>query len=223
MINSVEKDMLYMSVNRRNESFEVKDNMTSMEKFLKRSLDIICSLMGLILLSPIFLVTYVALKLQGEGSVIFKQERIGYLGKPFYMYKFRTMRVNAEIDGPQLAIKNDDRLTRIGKFLREHHLDELPQFWNVFIGDMSMVGYRPERKYFIDQIMKEDPRYECLFQLKPGVTSEATLYNGYTNTMEKMLERLNMDLRYLETASLGKDIAIILKTFKVIIFGEKDK
>jgi lipopolysaccharide/colanic/teichoic acid biosynthesis glycosyltransferase len=131
------------------------------------------------------------------------------------------MHVNAENDGPQLAIKNDVRLTRIGKFLREHHLDELPQFWNVFIGDMSMVGYRPERKYFIDQIMAEDSRYKCLFQIKPGVTSEATLYNGYTNTMEKMLERLNMDLRYLETATVAKDIMIIFKTFRVIILGDK--
>ena len=221
MIKSAKEDMLYMSVNRRNECFEVEDNMTSVGKFVKRILDIVCSFLGLVLLSPIFLITYLALKWQGEGSVIFKQERIGYQGKPFYMYKFRTMHVNAENDGPQLAIKNDVRLTRIGKFLREHHLDQLPQFWNVFIGDMSMVGYRPERQYFIDQIMAEDSRYKCLFQIKPGVTSEATLYNGYTNTMEKMLERLNMDLRYLETATVAKDIMIIFKTFRVIILGDK--
>lgn len=223
MINHAEKDMLYMSVNRRSERFEVKGTMSSAEKALKRSVDIVCSLIGLVLLSPVFLCVFIALKLQGEGSVIFKQERIGYKGQPFFMYKFRTMRVDAETDGPQLAVKNDCRLTSVGKFLREHHLDELPQFWNVFIGDMSMVGPRPERQYFIDQIMKEDPRYVYLFQVRPGVTSEATLYNGYTNTMDKMLERLNMDLRYLESASVWKDIAIIFKTIRIIAFGDKDK
>ena len=120
MIKSAKEDMLYMSVNRRNECFEVEDNMTAVGKFVKRILDIVCAFLGLVLLSPIFLITYLALKWQGEGSVIFKQERIGYQGKPFYMYKFRTMHVNAENDGPQLAIKNDVRLTyrinTIGKF-----------------------------------------------------------------------------------------------------------
>ncbi len=220
MINNEAKDMLYMSVDRRAECFEVKGAMSPVGKAMKRMLDVVCALIGLTLLLPIFIIVFIALKLQGEGSVLFSQERIGYGGKPFKMYKFRTMRMDAEAEGPQLAVKDDERLTKVGKFLRAHHLDELPQFWNVLIGDMSMVGYRPERRYFIDLIMKEDPRYTCLFQLRPGVTSEATLYNGYTNTMEKMLERLNMDLRYLETASVWKDLSIMLKTVKIMFFGD---
>ncbi len=221
MINIGNEDMQYMSVNRRAESFDVVNAMTGWEKLLKRATDIVCALIGLVLLSPLFLIVFIALKCQGQGSAIFSQERIGLHGKPFNMYKFRTMRTDAEAEGPQLAVKDDDRLTRVGKFLREHHLDELPQFWNVLIGDMSMVGYRPERQYFINLIMKEDSRYSCLFQVRPGVTSEATLYNGYTNTMEKMLERLNMDLHYLETASFLKDLSIMLKTVKVMVFGDK--
>ena len=118
-----------------------------------------------------------------------------------------------------LAQKQDARLTPIGKFLRNHHLDELPQLWNVVKGDMSFVGYRPERKYFIDQIMQHDVRYASLYQMRPGITSDATIYNGYTDTMEKMLERLSMDLHYLKTASLKGDVIIILKTLGLVAKG----
>ena len=129
-----------------------------------------------------------------------------------------TQLADAEPDGkPKLQQEGDARLTPVGRFLRRHHLDELPQLWNVLRGDMSLVGYRPERQYFIDQIMERDPRYADLFQMRPGVTSEATVYNGYTDTMEKMLERLNMDLHYLETASLRKDFSIIFHTFSAVI------
>jgi lipopolysaccharide/colanic/teichoic acid biosynthesis glycosyltransferase len=131
------------------------------------------------------------------------------------------MTENAEQNGPQLEIANDPRLTKVGKVLRKHHLDELPQLFNVLIGEMSLVGYRPERKFFIDQIMEKDARYECLYQMRPGLTSEATLYNGYTNSVEKMLERLNMDLRYLEMGSIRTDIKIILSTIKLIVLGGK--
>ena len=132
------------------------------------------------------------------------------------------MVVNNEQNGmPMLAEPNDDRLTKIGKFLRLHHLDELPQLWNVLKGDMSFIGPRPERKYFIDQIMKIDTRYEQLYAIRPGVTSYATLYNGYTDTMEKMLRRLELDLYYMEHQSWQIDISIIFKTFTNIIFGKK--
>ena len=137
------------------------------------------------------------LKRQKNGPAIFSQERIGYRGKPFTIYKFRTLS-KAE-DKPQLVAKCDDsNSTKTERFLREHHLDELPQLWNVLIGDMSLVGPRPERKYYIDQIMEIDNSYVLIYEMRPGLTSEATLYNGYTDSMEKMLKRLQMDIHYLE-------------------------
>ena len=188
----------------------------------KRLFDITFSIIGLLIFSPLYLIIFLGIKLSCEGPVIFKQERIGKNGKPFYIYKFRTMIVNNELDGiPQLAEPNDQRLTKFGKFLRSHHLDELPQLWNVLIGDMSFVGYRPERKYFIDQIMEHDPRYVELYQMRPGITSYATLYNGYTDTMEKMLRRLELDLYYMEHQSWELDLSIIFKTFTKIAFGKK--
>ncbi len=215
--------MIYKSVNRTRDDKSIILKQTLLGRLAKRALDVVCSGLGLLLLSPVFLIICLCLKIQGKGSVIFSQERIGKGGKPFKIYKFRTMRVNAELKGPQLAIKNDDRLTPIGKFLRAHHLDELPQFWNIFRGDMSVVGYRPERQFFIDKIIKEDPRYKLLFQMRPGLTSEATLYNGYTNTLDEMLRRLEMDLLYLQETSLLKDLEIILKTAGAIISGRLKK
>ena len=176
----------------------------------------------MILFSPLFLICYLAVKSEDGGPAIFKQERIGHFGRPFYIYKFRSMRLDAEKHGPALyAGGKDGRLTRIGKFLREHHLDELPQLWNVFCGDMAFIGPRPERQFFIDQIMKEDPRYRFLFQIRPGVTSYATLYNGYTDTLEKMVRRLRYDLFYLEHRSWGFDFKILFMTFMSIVFGKK--
>lgn len=138
------------------------------------------------------------------------------------MYKFRTMIVGTEPDGiPQLAEVDDKRLTRFGRFLRAHHLDELPQLWNVLKGDMAFIGPRPERQFFIDKIMQQDPRYERLYAIRPGVTSYATLHNGYTNTMEKMLKRLELDLYYLEHYSLAMDMKILWETFTSIISGKK--
>ena len=131
------------------------------------------------------------------------------------------MKVNAEELGPKLYSANDDRLMRIGSFLRSHHLDELPQMWNVLKGDMSFIGPRPERKYFIDKIMEHDKRYTYLYQIRPGVTSYATLYNGYTDTMEKMLRRLELDLYYLQNRSWWFDFSILFKTFINIVFGKK--
>ncbi len=196
--------------------------MNCAERLVKRTFDILASFVGLLLLSPAFLYVYVRLKRQGDGPVIFRQERIGLGGRPFHILKFRTMRMDAEREGkPMLAEAGDDRLTPVGKFLREHHLDELPQLWNVFVGDMSFVGPRPERKYFIDLIMKENPDYIYLYRMRPGITSLATIYNGYTDTMEKMLIRLQMDLEYLQKRSLWLDLRIVLTTVSLIGHGKK--
>lgn len=188
----------------------------------KRLFDFIVALIGIVLLAPVFIILYIGQKLSYKGPAIFCQERIGLGGRPFTIYKFRTMVVNNENDGvPQLAEVDDERLTKFGKFLRSHHLDELPQLFNVLKGDMSFVGPRPERKYFIDQIMAHDSRYERLYAIRPGVTSYATLYNGYTDTMEKMLRRLELDLYYMENYSWRFDIKIIWKTIVSIVFGKK--
>jgi lipopolysaccharide/colanic/teichoic acid biosynthesis glycosyltransferase len=180
------------------------------------------SLTGILLLSPLYLIIFIGQKLTYHGPAFFCQERIGLGGRPFYIYKFRTMIVDSESNGiPQLAEPQDERLTKFGKFLRSHHLDELPQLWNVLKGDMSFVGPRPERKYFIDQIIQHDPRYTELYAIRPGITSYATLYNGYTDTMEKMLRRLELDLYYMENWSWKFDLQIISKTVLSILFGKK--
>ena len=200
----------------------IKDGMNAFERFLKRSFDIVFSFFGILLLIPVFVIIYVIMRIQGGGPVIFRQERLGYKGKPFNILKYRTMVVDSESNGePQLAQKNDDRLTPFGKFLREHHLDELPQLWNVLVGDMSFVGPRPERKFFIDKIMKENANYEYIYLMRPGLTSRATVYNGYTDTMEKMLTRLEMDLDYLQNRSLLLDLKIIFITVASIVNGKK--
>ncbi len=189
---------------------------------IKRLLDIIGSLVGLVVFSPVFLAAYVSLKLSASGPAIYRQERIGRGGKPFFIYKFRTMVEDSEVGGiPLLAEENDVRLTKVGRFLRSHHLDELPQLWNVLRGDMSFVGYRPERKYFIDKIMEIRPDYAELYKIRPGITSFATLYNGYTNTMEKMIRRLDLDLEYLRNMSLAEDMKIVACTFFSIVSGRK--
>ena len=200
----------------------VLDGMNELERNTKRFFDFFTAIVSLIIFSPLFLVCYILVKREDGGPAIFKQERIGRFGRPFYIYKFRSMRVDAEKDGPALyQHENETRMTKIGKFLREHHLDELPQLWNVVKGDMAFIGPRPERKYFIDKIMEHDSRYSYLYQIRPGVTSYATLYNGYTDTMDKMLRRLELDLYYLEHRSWWLDIQIIVKTFINIVFGKK--
>ena len=200
----------------------VKDGMNVFERSMKRSVDFAVAVFCLVVFSPLFIICYLAVKLGDGGPVIFSQERIGRHGKPFNIYKFRSMKVDAEKDGPALyQHESDKRMTRVGRFLRDHHLDELPQLWNVIKGDMAFIGPRPERKYYIDQILERDPRYRCLYQIRPGVTSYATLYNGYTDTMEKMLRRLELDLYYLEHRSWQLDASILAKTFLNIAFGKK--
>lgn len=199
-----------------------RNKMTIIARMLKRFFDVIGSFVALIVTSPAFIVIYIMIKHEDGGPAIFKQERIGQGGKPFTLYKFRSMVVKSESDGkPALCQKDDMRLTKVGKFIREHHLDELPQFWNVLKGEMSFVGPRPERKFFVDKITAINPDYELLYQIKPGLFSPATLYNGYTDTMEKMLERLRMDLKYLRERSLWLDFKIIVLTVSSIVSGKK--
>ncbi|MGN1218467.1 MAG: sugar transferase [Phocaeicola sp.] len=196
--------------------------MNITHKIIKRGMDITVSAFSLIVFSPLFLYCYIAIRKEDGEPVIFSQERIGLHGKPFFIYKFRSMKVDAEKEGMALFNKDrEDNLTKIGRTLRDHHLDELPQLWNVLKGDMSFVGPRPERKYYIDQIMQRNPKYELLYQIRPGVTSYATLYNGYTDTMEKMLRRLELDLYYLDHNSLLFDMKILWMTFKNIVLGKK--
>lgn len=189
--------------------------------FFKRVFDITAALLSFIIFAPIIIIIWILIKLEDGESVIFKQERIGYKGKPFIIYKFRSMRVDAEKNNiPKLAEEDDNRLTKTGRFIRRHHLDEFPQLWNVLKGDMSFVGPRPEREFFIKEILKINPDYVLLYQIRPGLFSEATLYNGYTDTIEKMLLRLDMDLEYLEKMSIWLDVKVILLTTLYIISGK---
>ncbi len=201
----------------------IKDNMTAFGRRCKRVIDCIAAAVAMVIFAPLFAICYIAIRREDGGPAIYAQERIGWHGKPFKIYKFRSMRLDAEKMGPQLSHsggENDPRLTKVGAFIRAHHLDELPQLWNVFVGDMAFVGPRPERKFYIDQIMEHDKRYSYLYQVRPGVTSYATLYNGYTDTMEKMLRRLELDLYYLSHRSFLFDLKILFNTFCSIIFGK---
>lgn len=196
--------------------------MGAAERSIKRMTDVVCAALGLVLLSPVFIVIAVLLKCQRDGRVFFSQERIGYGGKLFNIYKFRTMSSVVEDEGPQLISMPDAaQSTRVERFIRRHHLDELPQLWNVLKGDMSLVGPRPERRYFIEKIMEHTNDYELIYEMRPGLTSEATLYNGYTDTMEKMLKRLEMDIRYLENRSLWMDFKIVVNTIFSLLSGKE--
>lgn len=196
-----------------NKNKKITDGMNYGERLLKRLCDLLGAMALIIILSPVILFIVILQKILNPGPAFYCQERIGRGGKPFRIYKFRTMVVDAEKDGvPQLEADNDVRLTDFGRKLRRHHMDELPQLWNVLKGDMSFVGYRPERQFFINQIMEHNPDYSLLFRSRPGVTSLATIENGYTDTMEKMLRRLDMDLEYFQTRTLWMDLKIILRT-----------
>lgn len=206
--------------NQHNIHTQTPNQPISQKRYIKRCFDILFSALGLILLSPIILGIYVVQKVTSSSPAFFLQERIGKGGKPFHIIKFRTMKDDAEAEGPQLTSANDTkRCTRVGACLRRTHLDEIPQLWNVLKGDMSFVGYRPERQYFIDKILEWDPRYTQLYATRPGITSEATIYNGYTDTMEKMLRRLEMDLAYLDKQSFTTDLTIIFKTLWAVLKG----
>ena len=205
------------------EPVQQRDRMSLLGHMIKRSFDIGLSGTLLLIFSPVIALCAIAIRREDGGPVLFVQERIGRGGKPFNIYKFRSMRTDAEASGtPALYSGTEDpRLTRVGSFLRAHHLDELPQLWNVLKGDMSFIGYRPERQFFIDQIKRYNARYDYLFQIRPGVTSYATLYNGYTDTIDKMLTRLDLDLYYLRNHTIWFDMKVLGLTFLSIVSGKK--
>lgn len=198
-----------------------EQHMTDAELCIKRAFDIIISAVGLVILSPLLLIIALLVRLDSKGAIFYSQERIGLYGMPFRIYKFRTMVENAEANGvPQVTHDNDPRITRVGHWLRKYRLDELPQLWNILRGDMSIVGPRPERPYFVEQIMKEAPYYCLLYKVRPGLTSWGPIRVGYTDTMEKMIERLNCDVVYVENMSLLLDMKILFFTVGVIVKGK---
>ena len=187
---------------------------------IKRAFDIILSFIMLILLLPVYIFLAIAIKLTSTGTVFYKQERIGLHGIPFNIIKFRTMAQNAEGDTPQLTLDNDPRITPIGKWMRKYRIDELPQFWNILRGDMSIVGPRPERRYFINQIEEKAPYYCMIYKIRPGLTSWGPIKVGYTDTLNKMIQRLNYDIVYIENMSISLDIKIMFHTIAIIFNGK---
>ena len=196
------------------------NNFSPAEQNIKLFLVKVCSVVALLLLSPLFAYIAWRVKKDSPGPVFFRQERIGYLGQPFWMYKFRTMYVNAEENGPSLSSEDDLRVTPFGRIMRKYRLDELPQFWNVLKGDMSLVGPRPERKYFIDEIVKTAPYYYLLHNVRPGITSLGMVKYGYAASVDKMVERMEYDILYYENMSLTLDLTILIYTVKTVITGK---
>lgn len=196
------------------------NNFSPAEQNIKLFLDKVCSVVALLLLSPLFAYIAWRVKKDSPGPVFFRQERIGYLGQPFWMYKFRTMYVNAEENGPSLSSEDDLRVTPFGRIMRKYRLDELPQFWNVLKGDMSLVGPRPERKYFIDEIVKTAPYYYLLHNVRPGITSLGMVKYGNAASVDKMVERMEYDILYYENMSLTLDLTILIYTVKTVITGK---
>jgi exopolysaccharide biosynthesis polyprenyl glycosylphosphotransferase len=193
--------------------------MPAWQENTKRLLDVFLSLIASLILFPVFIVLTIIIKTTSKGPIFYKQERVGRFGKPFNIYKLRSMVADAENGTPALSSENDDRITKIGKFMRKTHFDEIPQFYNVIIGDMSLVGPRPERQYYIDQIVKKAPHYTHLHKLRPGITSWGQVRYGYASNVDEMLERLPYDMMYLKNISLYIDFKIMIYTIMVSLKG----
>lgn len=194
--------------------------MSPWQRYLKRMMDIVISFIAIILLLPVYIFLAIGVKCSSKGPIFYSQERIGYLGKPFHIIKFRSMYTDAEKNGPMLSSEDDPRITKFGHFMRHSRLDETPQFFNVLKGDMSLVGPRPERQYYIDKIVEKAPYYKLLLGIKPGITSWGQVKFGYAENVDEMVERMRFDLLYLENMSIQMDIKILIYTVLIVLKNE---
>lgn len=199
---------------------DFRDRSSGLYPVIKQCGDIVFALLFLLVVSPLLILLALIIRLSGKGPVIYSQDRIGKNGRPFSIYKFRSMKFNAEQGNPLLSGTTEERVTWIGKFLRKYRIDEIPNFFNVLKGDMSIVGPRPERRFFIDQILLKAPEYKKLHIVRPGITSWGQVRYGYASTVEEMLERLKFDLYYMENRSLWFDLKIILFTVRTVLKGK---
>ncbi len=195
------------------------DLMPPWQQSIKRTIDVVVSIIAMIMLIPLYIFTAVGVMLSSKGPVLYSQERVGIRGRPFKMHKFRSMYADAEKTGPQLSSEDDPRITPFGKFIRKVRLDEIPQFYTVLKGDMSLVGPRPERQYYIDQIVKRAPHYRLLLKVKPGITSWGQVKFGYASNVDEMIERLKYDILYIENMSIAMDLKILINTILIVLQG----